>query len=88
VRTPYVADVQLLQQEGSSSTVTSTAVLAHTPALDCAGMIVPGARVHMTANAVKAGQKTTHAVQVRVARAADKQVPSLPLFSNIQGSLC
>jgi hypothetical protein len=58
VRTPYVADVQLLQP-GSST------VLAHTPALDGGGMIVPGARVHMTANAVKAGQKTTHAVQVR-----------------------
>ncbi|WIA33419.1 hypothetical protein OEZ86_006553 [Tetradesmus obliquus] len=60
VRTPYVADVQLLPQ-GSDS---AASVLAHTPALDSGGMIVPGARVYMTANAVKAGQKTTHAVQL------------------------
>ncbi|KAF6261218.1 hypothetical protein COO60DRAFT_802466 [Scenedesmus sp. NREL 46B-D3] len=57
VRTPYVADVRLLQPGGA-------AVLAHTPALDGGGMIVPGARVRMTTSAVKQGQKTTHAVQI------------------------
>lgn len=89
VRTPYVADVQLLEPstqpvpprsggggtgnaaaEASGSGSTKAAmVLAHTPALDCAGMIVPGCRVHMSANVPKADgkpqTKTTHAVRVR-----------------------
>lgn len=59
VRTPYVADVAL---------ASSDQVLAHTPALDCAGLIVPGGRVHMTKNPPpKPGAqptKTTHSVQL------------------------
>ena len=53
IRSPYVADVLL---EGGEE------ALAHAPSLDCAGMIVPGATVHMTANAP--GKKTSHAIQV------------------------
>ncbi|KAI8469474.1 MAG: hypothetical protein J3K34DRAFT_522137 [Monoraphidium minutum] len=60
VRTPYVADVEL--------TAGGQQVLAHTPALDCAGLIVPGATVRMTANAPRkkgaAPTRTTHAVQI------------------------
>ena len=58
VKTPYVADVLL--DDGQQ-------VLAHTPAMDCAGMIVPGCRVYMTQNAPKAkGEptKTSHTIQV------------------------
>jgi hypothetical protein len=59
VKTPYVADVQL--EDGST-------VLAHTPAMDCAGMITPGCRVHMTVNPPKKGgqqTKTSHTIWVR-----------------------
>ncbi|MEW5313938.1 MAG: hypothetical protein WDW38_005468 [Sanguina aurantia] len=56
-RTPYVADILL--PDGSE-------VMAHCPALDGAGMIMPGGKVFLSANAPKTkGPKTvtTHAVQ-------------------------
>eukprot|EP01026_Neomeris_dumetosa_P059857 TRINITY_DN56091_c0_g2_i1.p1 TRINITY_DN56091_c0_g2~~TRINITY_DN56091_c0_g2_i1.p1 ORF type:complete len:353 (+),score=29.80 TRINITY_DN56091_c0_g2_i1:1-1059(+) len=58
IRTPYVADVQIDNKE---------IVMAHTPALDCAGMIVPDATVYMTQNQVegkKSSQKTSHSVKL------------------------
>jgi hypothetical protein len=73
VKTPYVADVMLLSDDeaaaaSSSSGTGQLQVLAHTPALDGAGTIVPGARVWMTAHAARRegqqGTKTSHVVQV------------------------
>lgn len=57
MKTPYVADVQLTD---------GTMVLAHAPAMDCAGMITPASQVHMTVNNFKddGRVRTTHAIQV------------------------
>ena len=63
-------------------------VLAHTPALDCAGLIVPGASVRMTANAPRKDgaqpTKTTHAIQVRP-WAAHNKVPSCVITDCARG---
>ena len=66
IKSPYVADVALDN---------SMTALAHAPALDCAGMCVPGKEVYMTAR--PPGGKTTHAIELVVSDApvkTDKRV--------------
>ena len=61
IKSPYVADVTL---------DISTTALAHAPALDCAGMCVPGKEVYMSAR--PPGGKTTHAIELVVSDAPVK----------------
>ena len=55
IKSPYVADVTLDD---------STTALAHAPALDCAGMCMPGKEVLMSTR--KPGGKTSHAIELVV----------------------
>ncbi|KAG2435933.1 hypothetical protein HXX76_007128 [Chlamydomonas incerta] len=83
VKTPYVADIQLLPAahpggEAAASSAAGAAgegggsegdmVLAHAPAMDCAGMVTPGATVYMSKSAPRAPgappAATSHAIQL------------------------
>lgn len=77
VKTPYVADVRLEctapaaaadGTEGGGTGGGGELVLAHAPAMDCAGMVMPGCRLYMSRNVRKEGAPptaTSHAIQVR-----------------------
>mmetsp|Transcript_20297 Transcript_20297/g.64816 ORF Transcript_20297/g.64816 Transcript_20297/m.64816 type:complete len:422 (+) Transcript_20297:1223-2488(+) len=65
IRTPYVADVAL----GNGQEV-----LAHTPMLACAGMVVPDAHVLMTESGPSKTRKTSHVVQLVTDRRFDPPV--------------
>eukprot|EP00198_Chlamydomonas_reinhardtii_P009866 XP_001699203.1 hypothetical protein CHLREDRAFT_206136 [Chlamydomonas reinhardtii] len=88
VKTPYVADIQLLpppppsaHPDGEAGKDAAAAgagvtehgrvgelVLAHAPAMDCAGMVTPGATVYMSKSAPRAPgvppAATSHAIQL------------------------
>ncbi len=80
VKTPYVADVRLectapgaagdtAGGGGTGANGGGELVLAHAPAMDCAGMVMLGCRVYMSRNVRKEGAPptaTSHAIQVRV----------------------
>jgi DNA-binding sugar fermentation-stimulating protein len=69
VRTPYVADVVALPENATAAVAAAAAannphlLQAHTPAMDCAGLISPGRRVHVAPLAASSSaRRTTHSV--------------------------
>ena len=66
IKSPYVADVTLLQSNDAKKkkkkSAEDTAVLAHAPALDVGGLCVPGSEVYMSER--PSGGKTSHAIEL------------------------
>jgi hypothetical protein len=66
IKSPYVADVTMND---------STTALAHSPALDCTGMCVPGKQVYMSSR--PQGGKTSHAIELVVSDASTQDGKSV-----------
>lgn len=67
IRSPYVADVALLDENGQEGQI----IQAHSPALDVGGLCVPSSTVFMTER--PPGGKTSHAIELLFAPAPDQE---------------
>ncbi|KAL7441954.1 hypothetical protein ACHAXH_006079 [Discostella pseudostelligera] len=62
IRSPYVADVSLLDDNGKATTMKAATVLAHAPALDVGGMCVVGSEIYLSERGGEG--KTSHSIEL------------------------